>query len=351
MSFPTHPAETDLLLPDPTSGERWDPMTIFTHAHLISIPEAAISVFGYVRCLPAYGMAQGGLSIFQGLDNAANAGGVAYLDYRDTAPWPAIEGSTITTANGLRLEFLEPGKTVRVTYSSPDGSTSLDVTQTALTPLLARGHIIPGEERESDPARNPGGSEQVMHAQGELVLNGERHEIDSYDCRDRSWSQTRSEAANAAGAPPVCWTPMHFGDQLTFNQVGIEPESTDPLWSGLFEVPADRPSHHFGWVRVDGEMRAITRVHRDVQEYHPQLLAPVRQTVEATDETGAEYRFEGEALAMAAVPAWTNATLRQFLFRWTDAGSGAVAETSGQEIWLDQRYARHAAARLAQRVA
>lgn len=349
MDFQTHAPETDLALPDLDRGTHWDPMTIFTHAELLSVPGAQISIFCYLRCLPAFGMSQGGISIFQGLDNPANTGGIAYLDYRDTAPWPTIDGNTFTTANGLRLDFEVPGERLRLQYQSPDGTTTLDVVQTAVTPLLGRGHIIPGEDTDSDPASEPGGSEQIMRAEGTLLLNGEHHTISSTDCRDRSWRQVRSEAANAAGAPPICWTPMHFGEHLTFNQVSIEPEDTDPLWSGLFEVPTDRPTHHFAWVRVDGEMREITSVRRTVHEYHPVLLAPIEQTVEASDSAGQEYRFHGVAMAMGSVPTWTNATLRQILYRWTNESTGDTAENSGQEIWLDQRYARHAAKRLAEK--
>jgi hypothetical protein len=347
MALATHPAESDLFLPDLDDGTQWDPMTIFTHCSLLSIPDAAISVFLYLRCLPAFRMSQGGISMFQGLDNPANNSGVVYLDYRDTAPWPTIDGNTITLANGLRLEFLEPGRVLRLTYTSPDGQTSLDVTQTAITDLFARGHIIPGEDKDSDPARKPGGSEQFMHAEGEIVLHGERFDVNSTDCRDRSWSQVRSESANIAGQPPVCWTPMHFGDHLIFNQVGFEPEDTDPWWSGLFKIPAGSPTHHFGWVRVDGELRRIAGVRRTVHEHHPVLYAPTRQTVEAIDDAERKYKFEGEALAMASVPCWTNATLRQFLYRWTDTSTGGVAQNSGQEIWLDHRYPPYAAKRAA----
>lgn len=344
----THPPESDLYLPDPTDGTTWDPMTVFTHAELLSIPESAISIFCYLRALPAYGASQGGLSIFQGLDNPANLGGVAYLDYNDTAPWPTVDDRSFTTPNGLRLEFIEPGRILRITYTSADGATRLDVTQTAITPLLARGHIIPGEDTDSDPAKAPGGSEQFMHCVGELVLDGVAHSIDSTDCRDRSWAQTRSEVANVAGQPPIFWTPMHFDNGLTFNQVGVEHPDSNPLWSGLFEIPDGVPLHYHGWLMRDGELRAVTEVHRRASGYHPQLLSATQQVIHATDDHDDTYEFVGEAIAMAPVPVWTNATLRQALYRWTDSATGSVAMNSGQEIWLDHRYPGHAARRLAE---
>jgi len=342
MTFQTHQPATDLHLPQP--GGDWDPMSVFTHCSLLSIPEAEISIFVYVRCQPAFGLSQGGLSIFRGLDNH-DPYGVEFLDYRATMPWPMVNGNAITTANGLCLEFVEPGKTLRITYRG-DGA-ALDVVQTAVSPLLARGHIIPGEEDRLDLSKKPGGSEQFMHTVGELVLHGTRYEIDSYDCRDRSWAQVRSEERGAVRVPPVSWTPMYFGEDLIFNQVSFEPESTKPLWAGLYDIPANTPAHHYAWIQVDGELREVAWVQRSVKRYHPTLYAAQAQTIEVGDCAGHVYRFEGEALAMAPVPVWPNAALRQFLYRWRNVADGRTAYCSGQEIWMDQAYQRQAKERLA----
>jgi hypothetical protein len=331
MPIATHPAETDLLLPLP-DGEAWDPLTIHTHYFGLSIPEAELGAFLYVRYQPAFPLSQGGVCVFRGLNNLS-FGDMEFIDYRNTMPWPEIDGSAITTANGLRVEFIEPGRTARVTFRSPDGETSIDVLQEAVTPLLARGHVMPGEERDSDPSQKPGGSEQFMHVTGELVLRGERHEVDCFAPRDRSWRQVRGEAP-ATGVPPVGWTPMCFGKDLVFNQVGFEAPDTDPAWTGVYELPPDRPTHHFGWVYVDGELREIRRVRRNVLERHPQLFAATRQEVEAEDEAGAKYQFSGQAIAMTAVPAWPNVTFRDSVFRWEDE-RGRTAHATYQEIWFD----------------
>lgn len=347
MGFETQPPETDLALPDLSDTDEWDPLTIFTHCSLVSVPEAEISIFTYLRCQPAFGLSQGGVSIFSGLDNH-DPFGVDYLDFRNTMPWPEVDGYTITTANGLRLDFEAPGEILRISYESADSDTRLDVTQRGVTPLLARGHIIPGEDARADAAREPGGSEQFMHTRGKLVLDGTEHEVDSYDCRDRSWAQVRSEDRSSARVPPVAWTPMCFGEDLIVNQVSIEPEDTDPWWAGLYEIPAEKPTHHFAWLQVDGELREVASVRRDVQRYHPTLYAAAAQTVEIEDATGVTHRFEGEAVAMAAVPVWSNAALRQFLYRWTNTADGRTAYNSGQEIWMDQAYQLRAKERAAQ---
>jgi hypothetical protein len=332
MTIATHPPETDLIVPLPGAGESWDPWTIHTHYFGCSVPEADIGVFAYVRYQPAFPLSQGGVAIFQGLDNL-EPNDMAFIDYRVTMPWPEIEGSTITTANGLRIEFLELGRSARVSFTSADGETSINLLQQAVSPLLVRGHVMPGEERDSDPAQQPGGSEQFMHVTGEVVLRGTRYEVDCLHPRDRSWRQVRAEVP-AAPVPPVGWSPMCFGEDLIFNQISFEAADTDPEWLGVYQVPPDRPTHHFAWLYRDGETLSIRRVRRSVLERHPRLYASTRQEIEAEDENGEVHRFSGTAIAMAAIPAWPNVTFRDSVFRW-EAEDRRVTHSTYQEIWFD----------------
>lgn len=249
MAFPTHPGSTDLLLPLPEPGENWDPHVIHTHYFGFSVPEAAIGAFLYVRYQPSFPLSQGGVCIFQGLDNVEHAD-MAYLDYEITMPWPRVEGNAITTANGLTIDFTEPGRSARLTYRSGDGRVSFDVIADGVTPLLARGHVVPGEEDHHDLGLQSGGTEQFMHVTGQLVLDGTVHAVDCHYPRDRSWRQVRVETRGAVPVPPVGWSPMYFGPDLIFNQISFEPLDTDPAWAGLFEV-GERPSHHYAWTVVD----------------------------------------------------------------------------------------------------
>jgi hypothetical protein len=338
MPLATHGPETDLLLPRPSAGEVWDPHTIHTYYFGLSVPEAEIGVFVYLRSQPVFGMCTGGVAVFRGLDNVLPLG-IEHLDWILTMPYPEIverpgvggvPTAGITTMNGLRIAFLEPGRVVRLTYASPDGATSLDVTQTAVTPLLVRGHVMPGEDIDTDPAQQPGGSEQFLHCVGELVLNGERHAVDCHPVRDRSWRQVRTE--REVNHPPIGWSPMRFGDDLMFNQVGFESPDTSPPWKGLFDVPDGAPTFHFGWVLVDGEPRRLTAVRRSVARRHPELFAALEQDIEAEDETGARWRFHGRAIAMAHLPSWPNNFFVDSVYRWEDE-AGRVSHCSYQEAW------------------
>src|ERR1700712_3516015 len=119
MAMNTHPPETDLILPLPVDGEQLDPHTIHTHYFGFSIPEAGIGAFLYVRYQPFFPLSQGGVCVFQGTDNV-EIQDMAFVDYEMTMPWPQIDGNTITTANGLKIEFLELGRVARITYASDD---------------------------------------------------------------------------------------------------------------------------------------------------------------------------------------------------------------------------------------
>jgi hypothetical protein len=257
----------------------------------------------------------------------------AHLDYQNTMPWPTVRGDTITTANGLTIEFLEPGLKARVSYSSPDGATSFDLVQTAVSPLVARGHVMPGEERHDQTGLTRGGSEQFMHCVGTLVLAGARYDVDCYPARDRSWSQVRSEGLAAVVTPPLAWSPMYFGEDLAFNQIGFEPQDTNPAWLGLYDIPPEAPTHHFGWVGIDGDIRQVTRVRRSVLERHPTMYTSVKEQIQAEDDTGATHRFTGQAIAMSAVPAWPNFVAHDSVFRW-EAADGRESHIVHQEMWL-----------------
>ncbi len=350
MSHSVHPPETDLLLPLP-DGEAWDHHTIHTHYFGFSIPEAAIGAFLYIRYQPTFPLCQGGVAIFRGTDNV-NPIDVEHLDYEITMPWPDIDGNTITTTNGLSIEFVEPGRVARITYASVDGTTKLDLTQTAVTPLLARGHVMPGEDdHHGDPGRVPGGSEQFMHCTGTLELGGEHHTIDCFAPRDRSWRQVRTEAQGGVPVPPVGWSPMYFAgadgqSDLIFNQISFEAPDTDPAWAGLYEIPEGAPTHHFAWLIQDGETKDIVRVRRNVLERQPVTFATLRQEVEAEDAEGRVYRFTGQAIATATIPAWPNVSFHDSVFRWEDE-SGRITHATYQEIWFD-KYQRAVKARAAE---
>ena len=332
MRLTAAPLSTDLHIPLPPDGAAWDPHMIHTHYFGFSIPEHELGCFIYIRYQPAFNMCGAGVSIFQGTDNHTVLD-ATYLDYLVTAPWPQVSGNTITTINGLTIDFLDPGHDITVSYESPDGQTRFDLHQTALSALVARGHVMPGEELHHAAAdRASGGSEQFMHCTGTLTLDGQEYAIDCNPVRDRSWCQVRTERRAVVDVPPIGWSPMYFGPDLAVNQIGWEHPDTDPAWTGLYEIGADTPTHHFGYIVASDEIRTITDVRRNVLEYDPVEFLPLKQELDIRDEAGNTYHFTGEAIALCPVPAWPNIMAHDSVYRWQDE-QGRLSHGPYQEVW------------------
>lgn len=338
--------KTDLLIPTPAAGELWDPHTVHTHYFGFSIPEHAIGAFAYIRYMPATGICHAGFLVYQGIDNLVLQD-CLHHDYQIGCPYPEFSGTSVS-ANGLTFDFVEPGKSVQITYRSPDGRCRVDVRAEAVTPLAARGHVMPGEELHTSQAA--GGSEQFMRYTGELRIDADTYAVDSHAARDRSWRQVRAETLATNSHPPILWTPVYFDTDFAFNQVGFAAPDTDPLWLDAHHIPLGAPTHHFAWVSVDGEVRDVISVHRRDLELHPITLAPLKTLIEAEDAAGVHYTLRGEAIAHAPLPAWPNIAAYETLFRWEDA-SGRVAYGPGQSIWnhLSHKAMRDKAAGLAGR--
>jgi hypothetical protein len=312
-------ADSDLIGLDPSEQvARYAPHTTHTHYFGFQIPEAEIGCYSYIRYQPYFPLMQGSVQIFQGLDNTCVLD-MAHLDYSMTLPWPQVdgtlEGTSITTARGYRIEFTELGRKARISYRSEDGRAAFDLEQTALSPLLGRAAVIPGENHAE--ALQPGGSEQFMHCVGELTLHGRTYAIDCNTIRDRSWNQDRTEDRRGRFDRPISWTPVYFDDGLYFNQVGFE-----------------GPEAMFSFVGRGDEIRELVRVERTVTESHPTLYFPLAQEIEAEDTDGQVLRMRGRALAASPIVAWPHASAYDSVYRWeTDAGQ--VGHGPCQGIWFE----------------
>lgn len=331
MPHAIHAPESDLIGIQ-RDREDYRPATTHTHYFGFQVPEAAIGCYSYIRYMPYFPLMQGNVMIFQGHDNESLLD-MAHLDYAMALPWPEVDGNTITTVAGYRLEILEPGERFRVTYASQDGAAAFQIEQTAISPLVARGAVIPGENAYGE--MQPGGSEQFMHCVGELTLGGKRYEIDCNTVRDRSWNQDRNEDRRGRHDLPISWTPIYFDEELCFNQVGFEKSDSDPGWNGLLDPPpADYPGFMFGFVGRGGELRDIVRVDRTVTKLHPSLHFPLEQEIEAEDAEGEVYRLRGEALGASPIVAWPNAFAYDSVVRW-ETDDGRVGHGPCQGIWYE----------------
>jgi len=323
------PPETDLLIPRPEAGEHWDPHTIHTHYYAFCVPDAEIGLYSYIRYQPEFPLSQAGVMIYRGLENRSLADSL-FLDYQITLPWPEVDGNAFRTANGLTYDVVEPGRRARMTFESVDGAASFDVEAEAVTELVARGHVMPGEEQHTGEAS--GGTEQFMRYTGRLVVDGEEFDVDSHYPRDRSWRQLRAEDRTSPPGPPMAWTPVYFDESLAFNQIGFEHPDSHPAWAGEYEIPPGMPTHHWSWITRNGELRELIDVRRTVTKSHPDTHAPLGMEITATDESGEEYELSGEAIAHCMLPGWPNLSSYESLMRWETA-DGKVGYGPAQSVW------------------
>jgi hypothetical protein len=145
-----HPPETDLYVPLPGAGDQWDPHTIHTYYFGFAVPDQQVGAFVYMRFQPAFPLCGAGVLIYRGLSNLALADSL-FHDYQLTMPWPRVDGNSFTSANGLTIDLVEPGRRAELRFRDSDGETWFEIESQAVTDLAARGHVLPGEEQNLVP--------------------------------------------------------------------------------------------------------------------------------------------------------------------------------------------------------
>ena len=240
-------------------------------------------------------------------------------------------GTPSPPPTGCVIEFLEPGRVARVTYASADGARPSTSSPTGVTPLLARGHVVPGEEdHHSDPGAVPGGSEQFMHMTGELVL------------------QRRAPRSGLLLPARPLLAPGPHGDRGTAagpagGLVADVLRRRSDLQSDLLRGAGHRPRlarhlrHPGRPAHAPLRLAAAGRQDPGHRPGPPQragvpaaTFTALRQEIEAEDETGGGPPLHGEAIATATMPAWPNVSFHDSVYRWTDeTGSGHPRHVPG----------------------
>ena len=101
---------------------------------------------------------------------------------------PPVVGKNTLELDFLKYEIIEPMTKYRVLYNDPDKYVA-DLEYTALAPAAA----LPSGSLYS------GHIDQVMKVQGELILHGQKIDLDCFAMRDRSWGP-RSDLENGSEA-------------------------------------------------------------------------------------------------------------------------------------------------------
>lgn len=264
-----------------------------------NIPEAGINAEIYHWFHPVLGTASGGLLIWQG--NKHQVAEADFIDYRNFMPYPTSDIADYIYPTGLRVQVIEPLSSLRITFGSADGTTTLDLVTEAIMPA----------------GRTDGKHfAQAMRNRGLLVLNGTHYEIDSYFTRDRSYGSPRPESAHFVS--PLTWGAAVFDDDLAPHFVGHDTAANE----------LDNLKWRCVW---DGrDIIVLTRM-RKTTVRRPDGVTPHAAEVELEDSAGRVFTLCGNGIASMPLSFWPNMVTTLVLMRY-ELSDGRVGFGDYQDI-------------------
>lgn len=205
-----------------------------------------------------------------------------------------------TLPSGYGVEVVKPMEELRITYEDAARGNAFDVTLTAFMPaaMLATGKHF----------------EQGMRTRGSVTLLGERHTVDGFTLRDRSWGEVRPEAPHVA--PIVHWLAPVFDEDFAIHVCAMEDPARDPIWQGVLDyTPEQAAAHGRGWVWRDGEIVHLESISL-AATWDRELRCPSSYRVDAVDVTGQSWSMTAERIAAAHWYPWNNMYAPIMLMRY-----------------------------------
>lgn len=216
-----------------------------------------------------------------------------------------------------RLRVLTPLDEISIDVDDPARDFSLKLIYRAAMPPVGR----------------PGGKHftQLMTTKGTVVLDGQRHTIDGFYMRDRSWSYPRPESPERT--PPYRWMTGWFGNDRAFvvawMDTGlIDGEEFGPRWNQIatgddaagrnkWESGGPTPSLNLrsGWFAVDGKPRPVVRMAvKTLLDDHTKMLVKAIE-LEIEDSQGELHHVRGDLISMIPKMYWQNLLVHMHFMR------------------------------------
>lgn len=276
------------------------------------VPERAIMVYVYPWFRTKLNLYGGGV---QAWDNSGGAPwSILYNDYswarRFDGPASLIEGTSINTPQGVRIDCLPGENHYRIRYDRP--GLAFDVTYKSV------GEANRTTASAAETGIFNGHIDQPGHCTGTLRLGEETFPIDCHTIRDRSWGPRRDDNYD-----------MHVGYYYAtasksdaFMMIGHEGPSADEF--GMIS----------GYLIREGVrsplLTASARIVRDDEH------APITCHITATDELGRTMEAHGKAMSTAGMQQQPGMFSWCSLASWTFSGVEAYGEL--QESWHPDAY-------------
>ena len=182
--------------------------------------------------------------------------------------------------------------------------------------------------------------EQPMRVKGEVVLRGERFDVNCYNVRDRSWSKPRPESLMPT--PPVSWMTGVFNDDYAFNCSVFDQVAGNPELAGSKLAMPDERTLVAGGLYKDGKVARIVSATKRVTR-EPVTCRALGVEFQATDELGRKLDVRGSLVSSCPWQTWHNTIIFINLMRWECDGQVAYGDLQ-EAHWGD--YHNYMASRL-----
>ncbi|HEX5784650.1 MAG TPA: hypothetical protein VFY35_07980 [Burkholderiaceae bacterium] len=319
--FTTISAHDELLHPERNALVQDNSVTE-TQYFGFSVPEAQIHALCYLWHHPRLKLVSGGLMVFQGIKPVAQFSELH--DYRNFMSDAPLNGDLheYRLEHGYGVKIIEPLKRLHLSYDNPAQHNAVNLQFEGLLPpvMFADGNHF----------------EQAMHVTGELLLRGQRYEVDCYNVRDRSWGKPRPE--RHMPLPPMSWMTAVFSPDFAVSCCMMDQASQNPELQGTpFAIPDDQTLSG-AWLHRDGKLGRVVRAQKRVQRA-PTTFLPMEVEFSVVDEFDRQVSVRGTLIAAnGSCPVWPNAYQHHPLMRWECEGLVTYGDCQ-EAFWSD--YIQH----------
>lgn len=279
-----------------------------------NIPEHDLNGEIYIWHHPVLKSTSGGFTCWRGHKKRQIS--ADYQDYRWFMPMPD-SSADYTLPNGVSIKFIEPLKSVEISFTDEARDTHLTLRMDAIMPPAVR--------------KNGGHFTQAMRTKGKLRLLGEDMEIDGFYTRDHSWGEFRTEAP--LPIPPLTWIAGTFDENFAFHLAAFDSAELHPEWDGLYEGPGVDENMRWGYVWKDGRLRNIIRCKKLTHRMDDKVLVSGID-MEFEDSEGEIYTIKGTSTASYPWMSWSNMHCAYALAKWECNGLTGWGEIQDC-IWND----------------
>ncbi len=300
-----------------------------------AVPERRLFGNIYVLARPGLGVTLCDIKIFEGLTRSRYE--ASYSDNRQHLPAPATF-SAFSLPNGLAIDISKGPDRYIGRYIGHD-DTSLEIELTALMPAYdihdpdmdpkARKSAAEQAANSGYGASYGGHYDQTCRVRGQLILRGEKIDIDYVDVMDRSWGPRGEQ-----GCPGMAWTHAIIDENYMTHQI----------WSLDITAPGDRQfTFAHGYLLENGKVYGLTDATMSVDRVG---VWGSSYLMSVTDIRGKTHRFHGAPMASGLWECYGCVGVPNIMNRWVGA-DGRVGYGELQEgIFYDSYTTLRARGRL-----